>query len=134
MKEAYPVLVVQDKDFCYAYVPDFDINTGGISLFDAIKEARDSIGVMGIMMEDAGNNLPEPSSTEQVMERAKGHGYGAGIITYVDVDFLEYRKKHDNHAVRKNVSIPKWMADRVDREDINLSRVLQDALGQMLKD
>lgn len=38
----------------------------------------------------------------------------------------------DNRAVRRTVSIPKWMDDQVSKTGISLSRVLQDALRERL--
>ena len=38
----------------------------------------------------------------------------------------------DNRAVRRTVSIPKWMDEQVSAAGISLSRVLQDALKERL--
>lgn len=38
----------------------------------------------------------------------------------------------DNHAVKRTVSIPKWMDDKVIESGLSLSRVLQDALKEKL--
>ena len=38
----------------------------------------------------------------------------------------------DGHAVKRTVSIPKWMDDKVSESGLSLSRVLQDALIQRL--
>lgn len=38
----------------------------------------------------------------------------------------------DNRAVRRTVSIPKWMDDKVSESGLSLSRVLQDALKERL--
>jgi predicted RNase H-like HicB family nuclease len=39
----------------------------------------------------------------------------------------------DGRAVKRTVSIPKWMDDKVSESGISLSRVLQDALVQRLQ-
>ena len=39
----------------------------------------------------------------------------------------------DTRAVRRTVSIPKWMDDLVSESGLSLSRVLQDALRERLK-
>lgn len=39
MKNAYPIVMTQGKDFIVAYIPDFDINTQGESVADAIEMA-----------------------------------------------------------------------------------------------
>ena len=38
----------------------------------------------------------------------------------------------DNRAVKRPVSIPKWMDDQVSKAGLSLSRVLQDALREKL--
>ena len=68
-----------------------------------MEMARDAIGLMGIDMEDEGRHLPEPNSKEQNVE-------AGDTVTLVDVDFVEYRKKVDNKAVKKNCTIPYWMS------------------------
>ena len=37
-----------------------------------------------------------------------------------------------NYAVRRTVSIPKWLDDKVEESGLSLSRVLQDALKERL--
>ena len=46
MKKAYPVILSQGEKFIVAYVPDFEINTQGTDVADAIEMARDAIGVV----------------------------------------------------------------------------------------
>jgi predicted RNase H-like HicB family nuclease len=38
----------------------------------------------------------------------------------------------DEHAVRRTVSIPKWMDDKAVSSGLSLSRILQDALAERL--
>lgn len=52
MKAVYPVIFTQLNDGYMAYSPDFEINTQGNSLTDAIAMMRDAIGLMGIDMQD----------------------------------------------------------------------------------
>ena len=55
--------------------------------------------------------------------------YTQGILTMVDVDFSEYRKKMDNRMVRRNVTLPNWLNMEADRLNLNVSKVLQEALS-----
>ena len=66
MKNSYPIILIPDKNGYVVYVPDFDINTEGDTLTEAIEMARDAIGVVGIDMEDDGEVLPEPSEIASV--------------------------------------------------------------------
>ena len=88
--------------------------------------ARDAIGMMGLDMEDDGEKLPMPSSIRNVKASAQD------IVTLVDVDFAEYRRKNDMKTVRRNVSLPCWLDTEAARAGINVSAVLQQALKQEL--
>lgn len=46
----------------------------------------------------------------------------------VDVDFAEYRRKHDSRAVKKNCTLPSWLAYEAEQAGISFSAVLQAAL------
>lgn len=61
MKNSYPILLTPEEKGFTVYIPDFDINTEGENLTDAIEMARDAIGLMGIDMEDDGKTIPTPS-------------------------------------------------------------------------
>lgn len=124
-KKAYPIILKPDKDGYYVSIPDFDMGTQGDSIVEAIEMARDAIGLMGIDLQDDGEELPEPYSNKFV----KGE---SDIETLVDVDFSEYRKRVDNRAVKKNCTIPYWLSVEADKAKLNYSRVLQDAIIKKL--
>ena len=127
MKNAYPVVLSKDDNGFLVTIPDFDTCTQGNDIFDAIHMARDAIGLMGIDMEDENKTIPTPGTMEANKELEDD------IVTLVDVDFVEYRKKVDNRSVKKNCTIPYWLSVKADKENINYSRVLQDALIKILE-
>ena len=53
---------------------------------------------------------------------------GTTVISLVDIDSGEYRRKIDTKTVRKNVTIPSWLNYEAEHAGINVSRVLQEAL------
>ncbi len=108
------------------YIPDFDINTQGDDLTEAIEMARDAIGLMGIDMEDEGKPLPIPSLLERVKVR------DGEILSLVDVDFEEYRRRHELRSVKKNCTIPGWLCYEAEKANINFSHALQNALKREL--
>ena len=128
MKKAYPIVLTQGKEYIVVFVPDFNINTQGKSIPDALEMARDAIGIMGIDMEDDGEALPEPSELADV-QAAVATGE---LVSLVDVDFAEYRRRNDMRAVKKNCTIPSWLAAEAERAGVNFSAVLQSALKQEL--
>ncbi len=117
----YPIILSKDADGYFVTIPDFDINTEGADLADAIFMARDAIGLIGIQYQDDNIPLPEPFSKECPLN-------DGDIKTLVDVDFEEYRKKHDNRMVKKNCTIPYYLNVEAEKRGINFSRLLQDAL------
>lgn len=126
MKNSYPVMLIPEEKGFTVYVPDFDINTQGENLTDAIEMARDAIGLMGIDMEDDGKVLPVPGKLGEIKTTA------GEIVTLVDVDFLEYRRKNEQRAVKKNCTVPSWLCYAAEKANINFSQVLQEALKKEL--
>lgn len=122
MKQAYPVIITKDKDFFVASIPDFEMGTQGESLAEAIEMARDAIGMCGCYMQDEKKDIPIPTDIGNVTKEA------SDILTLVDVDFDEYRKKHEMRTVRKNVTIPSWLNEEAESANINFSALLQKAI------
>ena len=137
-KNSYPTFIADNKGAFLVFVPDLDIYTEGNSLTDAIAMARDAIGIKGISLEDDGIDIPDPSTSDQAIEKARREAddvfdYSQGILTYVDVDFHEYRLKHDNRMVRRNVTLPCWLDYAAEKAQLNVSKILQEALKKTLK-
>ena len=126
MKAVYPIVLSSaDKGFL-VYIPDFDINTEGEDMAEAIFMARDAIAMTGCYKEDKGEDLPAPTETHKIKAAPDE------TVTLVDVDFDSYRKKNDNRAVRKNVTIPSWLNVEAEKAGINFSATLQTALKEQL--
>ena len=127
MKNSYPIILTPADGGYVVFIPDFQINTEGDSLTEAIEMARDAIGLMGIDMEDDGKPLPAPSTiTALKKENAED------ILTLVDVNFAEYRRQHDLHTVKKNCTLPSWLCYEAEKANINFSQILQNALKNEL--
>ena len=127
MKNVYPIILTQGKEFIVVYIPDFNINTQGKTVVEAIEMARDAIGIMGIDMQDDGEELPAASTLSEVTANSEND-----IVTLVDVDFAEYRRKNDTKTVKKNCTIPSWLNFEAEKAGLNFSAVLQAALKSEL--
>lgn len=126
MKNAYPIQIERDGDLFVVFVPDFDINTQGATIAEAMEMARDAIGMCGCYMQDNNQSIPEPSNIGEVKAEKNA------IVTMVDVNFQEYRRKQDLRAVRKNLTIPSWLNEEAEAAGVNFSAVLQNALKKEL--
>lgn len=126
MKKAYPIILTPDDEGFTVFIPDFDINTQGDSLAEAIEMAKDAIGLMGIDMEDDKKTVPEASSFNDVNHEENE------IVTLVVVDFAEYRRKNEMKVVKKNCTLPSWLCYEAEKANINFSQVLQAGLKREL--
>lgn len=140
MKQAYPTFIVNTHDGSehpfLVCVPDMNVLTEGDTFADAIEMARDAIGLAGISMQDHKQEIPMPSDQSLALDKVRQDteyiDFSKGILTYVDVDFSEYRKKIDTKTVRRNVALPSWLNYEAEHAGINVSRVLQEALMNVL--
>ena len=136
MKYAYPVIFTRtedEKDTILIEVPDLEIMTEGFGVADAIEIARDAIGLSGITLEDMSEPIPLPRDINEIdLKKSEFASAEKSYVSLVDVDFTKYRKKVDNKMVRKNVTIPNWLNKAAEKEKINVSKVLQEALMEKI--
>ena len=126
MKKVYPVVLTPAKEGGFiVFVPDLEINTQGEDMAEAIFMARDAIGLWGICKQDKNQQIPEPSTTEP---KKKSND----LISWVDIDFDEYRRRHENRIVRRNIALPAWIDEAVKESNMNVSGFIQSALIEHL--
>lgn len=123
MKNAYPIILSPCNSGYVVYIPDFNINTQGDDVADAMEMARDAIGLIGIELEDQGRKLPIPSNSALIERETEND-----IVTLVDIDFTAYRKQNDCRIVRRCVTLPAWLDFEAKRKGVNLSEILRRAL------
>ena len=126
LKEVYPVVLKEETQRYSVYVPDYDIYTQGNDLLDAIEMARDAISLTGVDYLEDGKDIPKPCSKEFKAEENQ-------ILTYVDVDYEEYKRKLDNKLVKKNCTIPYRLNELAIKQGVNFSKVLKEALEKELQ-
>lgn len=133
MKAIYPVIFTQTEDAVLIEVPDLRILTEGKDMADAIYMARDAIELMCVTMEDDNEEIPTPSDIKDIdVKKGTFAEEGNSIISIVDIDSSEYRRKVDIKSVRRNVTLPSWLNYEAEQSHINVSKVLQDALMNVL--
>lgn len=136
-RRAYPAFIKQDASTFLVYIPDLEIYTEGTSFPDAIVMARDAIGMKWLDANDDGRNIPQASTAEEAIVKAKEDAdedfdYSDGILTFVDIDCDLYRIKYRNRSVKKNCTIPYWLNEEAEKKGVNFSKVLQEALIQSI--
>lgn len=124
MKYVYPAIFTEEDGQYLVSVPDLSgCHTFGDTLNEAIEMVRDAMAMWLCIAEDKKEEIPEPSLNLTVKD---------GIVSYVDVDTIAYRRQTDNKAVKKTLSIPSWLNTQAELSGINFSNVLQNALMEQL--
>lgn len=127
-KYLFPAVFTKEENGQYSVnFPDIpQCYTCGDDLRDAFDAAHDVLCLRLYDMEEAGEAIPAPSPVRAVPASEKD------IVSLVDCDTLEYRRLNDNKAVKKTLTIPSWLNTMAEREGVNFSAVLQNALRNEL--
>lgn len=111
----------------YCRVPDLPgCITTGETLDNAIEMIIDAASGWLVVAEDEGNDIP-PATRQCDLDIPDN-----AICSIIRIDTLAYRAATDTRAVRKNVSLPAWMATLAEKRGVNCSQVLQDGLMKLL--
>ncbi len=129
MKYSYTAVITPTEDGTefYCCVPDLPgCITTGSDVDDCIDLISDAMALWLVSAEDHGDPIP-PASKQSAIERDAD-----SVLSIIQADTIAYRALTDTRAVRKNVSLPAWMAMLADKRGINCSQVLQEGLYQVL--
>ena len=127
MKLVYPAVFTPciEKEGYTVEVPDLPgCVTEGKDLVDAIEMGVDAASgwVLGELEE--GNNIPAPSLRKENIKLEDPESFVSMLVLDMDA----YAEKYGDNTVRKNITIPAWLNTYGEKNNINFSRVLQDAL------
>lgn len=107
----------------YCRVPDLPgCITTADTLDHAIELITDAAGGWLVVAEDEGNPIPPATPQHNLDIPART------VCSIIRIDTISYRAATDTHAVRKNVSLPAWMANLAEKRGINCSQILQEGL------
>lgn len=126
MKLIYPAVFYPFSDGSGGYVVEFPDLPGcvteGKDLKNAFENATDAASGWVLDELEEGNSVPKASSYETVEKREGGQ------VNLVLLDMDLYAEKYGEKTVRKNVTIPAWLNTYAEKQKINFSQVLQEAL------
>ena len=125
-KYAYPAIFTPEENGGFSVVfPDLEgCFTCGDDMADALFMAEDALALVLYGYESDGREIPAPSKMEDLKLNA------GEFVNSVACDTMEYRKRFNNKAVKKTLTIPEWLNETAMAMNINFSQVLQDALIQ----
>ena len=126
MKMIYPAVFYPYSDNSGGYVVEFpDLPgcvTGGKNLEEAMEMAVDAASGWILDELEEGNPVPKASGYEEIVPKENGQ------VNMVLLDIDAYAERYGEKAVRKNVTIPAWLNTFAEKQRINFSQVLQEAL------
>lgn len=126
MKLIYPAVFYPFTDGGGGYVVEFPDLPGcvteGRNLEEAFENATDAASGWVLDELEEGNPVPEASKYENVEKRENGQ------VNVILLDMDAYAEQYGDKAVRKNVTIPAWLNAFAEKQRINFSQVLQEAL------
>ena len=122
MEYVYPAVFHKNVDESYTIVyPDLPGCTSeGKTLGNAMYMAQSALTQWIGYLTDKKQEIPKASSVQEVKTSA------GEFVNLIRADVK------DGRAVKRTVSIPKWMDDKVIQSGLSLSRVLQEALRERL--
>ncbi|UXS22602.1 type II toxin-antitoxin system HicB family antitoxin [Staphylococcus delphini] len=124
----YAVLQQEGKDY-NVYFPDLPgAITFGNDIEDAVFMAQDALEGHLLVMEDDGDDIPEPSEYKKLVNNLEVNEQ----LQLVTVDTKLVRIKEENKTVNKMVTLPKYMVVLGKEKGINFSQTLQRALKEEL--
>ena len=120
MEYVYPAIFHKNKNESYTITyPDLPgCISEGKTLGNAMYMAQSALSQWIGYLTDKKQEIPSASSATKT-KTANGD--------FVNLICAEVK---DAKAVKRTVSIPKWMDDKVIQSGLSLSKVLQDALGE----
>ena len=123
MRYVFTATFKVDGNKVYARVPDLPgCITTGKDIPDAISQITDAASGWLCVAEDEALPVSAPTPQAEIAHDPED------ILSLIQVDTIAYRAATDTRAVRKNVSLPAWMANLADKKGINCSQVLQEGL------
>lgn len=128
-KYAYPAIFSPEEDNGYSVIfPDLEgCFTCGDSMADAIFMAEDVLALVLYGYEHDKRLIPMPSAPSDITTQENE------FINFISCDTTAYRKRFNNRAVKKTLTIPEWLNEAASDMNVNFSQVLQDALLKIVQ-
>ena len=127
-KYVYPAVFTPEENGAFSVnFPDLEgCYTCGENLEDGLEMAEDVLALVLYGYEKDNRLIPVPSKRNELKIS------GEEFVNYISCDTMTYRRRFNNKAVKKTLTIPEWMNEEAIALGLNFSQVLQDALLQKM--
>ena len=122
MLKVYPAIFHEEETYWVEF-PDLEgCVTEGSTLEEAMENAQEAMGLYLAALLEENQPLPQATNIKEIKTK--------DVVSFVSVDVNKYRRS--TKAVKKTLSIPEWLAIEAERNNLSLSKVLQDGLRSKL--
>ena len=120
MKTAYPAIIHPEDGRYWVEFPDLDgCFSDGDTLAEAVSNAEEALGAFLCSLIERQQPIPTPSDIQAIQAED-------GFTSIVVTEPLNYMKS--TRSVKKTLTIPEWLNAAAEKQHINFSSVLQQAL------
>ena len=126
-KYIFPAIFYYDDDGISISFPDLKgCNSCAETDEEALYMAKDALRGWLLVSEEFGDEIPNPSQLRDI----KLEDNQKAVL--IDVHLALYREAYKNRAVKKTLTIPAWLNEIAEKENINFSATLQEAIKKQL--
>lgn len=127
----YHAIFTYEDDGVHVVFPDLPgCITIGKDEEEAIRMAKEAVSLHIYGMEQDKEPIPEPSSMKKLAEEEVLEPNESFYL--VEAFMPPFREKQNKRFVKKTLSIPYWLNVEAERQGINFSHTLQNAIKQQL--
>jgi len=119
--KTYPAIFHTEEVGYSVTFPTFNGGTQGDSLEEAMEEAKDFLSSIIAYYIDEDLTLPDAPDIRAIILADTND-----FVTLIQANPMPYIR--GNKTIRKNVTIPEWLAKKAEKEQINFSETLTEAL------
>lgn len=123
----YPSIFSFDNDGISVEFPDLEgCFTCGDTTQEAITNAKEAMGLHLFGMEEDNETIPTPTDIKDIKLEDNQS------IVLIEVYMPIIREAINNQSVKKTLTIPRWLNNLAEKNNINFSQLLQSALKDIL--
>ena len=123
----FPAVLTFAEDGITVEFPDLPgCMTCGKTDGEAVEMAREALGLHLFGLETDHETIPIPSRLSSLRTEANQ------VLAMVDVWMPPLRRGIEQRAVKKTLTLPKWLNDLAEKEGVNFSQLLQHAIKEHL--
>jgi predicted RNase H-like HicB family nuclease len=129
MEYTYTAIFTPEENGLYSVIfPDLQgCYTSGDNMADAIHMAQDVLCLTLYDMEQDKKAIPAATKPNGIKIT------GNQFTSVIAVDTETYRRFYEKKSAKKTLTIPMWLNERAERENLNFSGILQEALKMRLQ-